>query len=130
MKITPLQFRFSEGSNCDTAIAMGKETILRCKKVSTNVHCAAIDLSKAYDKITHKIMINKLRKANVPEPVVMILSCMFDQTYVRVLFGDYLIDELVIGNGERQGGVLPSLLFSFHINDVVESIRNINKIRV
>ena len=50
-KITPLQSGFREGSNCDSAIAMVKETILRYIKTSTNVHCAAIDLSKAYDKI-------------------------------------------------------------------------------
>ena len=49
------------------------ETILRYKKVTADVHCATVDLSKAYDKINYKIMINKLRKANVPEPVVMIL---------------------------------------------------------
>ena len=70
---------------------MVKETILRYKKASTHVHCATIDLSKTCDKINYKIMINKLRKVNVPEPVVMILSFMFNQIYViylRVLFGD------------------------------------------
>ena len=67
---------------------MIKETILRYKTASANVHCAAIDLLKAYDKINYKIMINKLRKANVPEQVV-IISFMFNQTYVRVLFGNY-----------------------------------------
>ena len=51
LQITPLQFGFKEGSNCDWAIAMVKETIFRYKKASTNVHCAAIDLSKAYDEI-------------------------------------------------------------------------------
>ena len=50
---------------------MVKETILRYKKASTNAHCGAIDLSVAYDRINYNIMTNKLRKANVPEPVVM-----------------------------------------------------------
>ena len=89
----PLQFGFKKGSNCDSAIAMVKETILRYKKASTIVHWAAIDLSKAYDKINYNIIINKFCKANVPEPVVIILSYMFNETYIRVLFVDYLGDE-------------------------------------
>ena len=58
-------------------------------------------------------MINILRKANAPKPVVMILSFMFNQTYVMILFVDYLGDGWLIGNGVRQGGELSSLLFSF-----------------
>ena len=38
LKNAPFQLGFREGSNCDSAIAMVKETILRYKKASTNVH--------------------------------------------------------------------------------------------
>ena len=55
---------------------------------------------------------NSSHITGVPEPVVMILSLMFNQTYVGVLIGDYLSEEWVIGNGVRQGGVLSSFLFS------------------
>ena len=74
----------------------GKGTIFRHKKASTNVHCVAIDLSKAHDQINYKIMIDKLTKANVSEPVVMILSFMLDQTYVRVIF--WWLFEWWVGN--------------------------------
>ena len=44
---------------------------------------------------------------------------------VKVLFGDYLGDEWLIGKGFRQFGVLSLLLFSLYINDVNENIRTI-----
>ena len=50
---------------------------------------------------------------------------MFNLKYVRDLFGDYLGDEWVIGNGIRQGGVLSSIMFSFYINDEIQRIRMI-----
>ena len=56
-------------------------------------------------------MIHKLCKANVSEPVVMILTFIFDQTYVWVLFGDYLGGDWLIGDGAEHGRVLSSLFF-------------------
>ena len=59
LKNPPLQFGFTEGSKCDSAVGMVKEQILRYGKAYANVHCAAIDLLKAYDRINCKIMMNK-----------------------------------------------------------------------
>ena len=98
--INPLKFRFTTGSHCDMAITFLKETILSYKKKS-NVHCASIDLSKAFDKTTIKILIDKLSNTNLPAPLVKIISHMLSNTYVDVCFNDFIGNEWQVKKGVR-----------------------------
>ena len=53
LKLNNLQFGFRNKTGCTSAIALLKETINFYTKENTNVHCAMIDISKAFDKINH-----------------------------------------------------------------------------
>ena len=52
------------------AITFLKESILSYKKNKSIVHCASIDLSKAFDKINIKILIDKLSHTKLPTAIV------------------------------------------------------------
>ena len=126
LSISPLQFGFTEGSDCDAAIIVTKEIINSYRKQGSSVHCAAIDLSMAFDKINYKLLINKLIRAYIPIPIIRMLTFMFEKTFVKVCFGGYTGDEWKVGNGVRQGGILSSLLFNFYIDEVICSISSLD----
>ena len=124
LQIDPLQFGFQHGSSCDHAITVVKETILNYKKGSTNVHAAAIDLTKAYDRVNHDILISKLLDAGTPTLIVKILQYMLRNTFAYVDINGTYGDSFRIMNGVRQGGCLSSLLFAYYINQVIVEIKN------
>ena len=43
-----------------------KEIIMQYNKKNSNVHCAMIDLSKAYEEKNHDLLIDKLLKTSLP----------------------------------------------------------------
>ena len=125
--INPLQFGFTTGSNCDMAITFLKETILSYKKDKSNVHCASIDLSKAFDKVNIKILIDKLSNTSLPTPIINIISHMLTNTYVNVSFNEFIGNEWQVKNGVRQGGIWSSILFNFYINECLDKISSMRQ---
>ena len=123
LNIDSAQFGFQPGSSCDFAITMVKETIHHYKNKGSDVHAAAIDLAKAYDKVNHDILLDKLRKAKVPFLIVKIWKYIFSNTYVKIRFENALGRPWKIKNGLRQGGCTSALFFSLYINDVLKNIK-------
>ena len=93
-------------------------------KGHTNVHAAAIDLTKAYDRVNHDILINKLLNTDTPIIIVKILQYMLRNTHAYVDINGTHGESFRIKNGVRQGGCLSSLLFSYYINQVIIEIKN------
>ena len=124
LKIDSLQFGFQHGSSCDHAITAVKETILNYKKGNTNVHAAAIDLTKAYDRVNHDILINKLLDAGTPILIVKLLQYMLENTYACVEINGTHGDSFRIRNGVRQGGCSSSILFAYYIDQVLIEVKN------
>ena len=124
MIIDQLQFGFQYGSSCDYAITLVKETILNYNKGNTNVHAAAIDLTKAYDRVNHDLLIEKLLAVDTPILIVKILQYMLENTYVNVSINGYSGEIFRVKNGVRQGGCISSLLYSFYLNQVLLDVKN------
>ena len=76
IKIDAHQFGFRKYTSCTTAISVLKETLLRYTSEGSNVHCAMIDLSKAFDKVNHYVLLCKLVKTKLPAPIIKILHFM------------------------------------------------------
>ena len=101
------------------------EVVSQYKSNSTNVYCAALDLSKAYDKINHDILITKLIDAKLPMSIVKIFQYMLSHTDVCVRFKAMTGQSWRVKNGVRQGGCTSSILFAFYINEILENLKSI-----
>ena len=126
LEIDSLQFGFQAGSSCDHAITIVKEVVSNYKINRTNVYSAALDLSKAYDKTNHDILIQKLIDAHVPISIVKNFQYLFCHTNVYVRFNGTFGAPWRVKNGLRQGGCASSLLFSYYIDEALKSIKSLN----
>ena len=126
LKVNSLQFGFTPDSNCAKAITILKEVVLNYKNGGSNVHIASIDLSKAYDKINIKILIDKLLQTDLPIPIVKIIAYMLRNSYANIFYNGHAGEEFLIKNGVRQGGILSSILFNFYINEVINKVSILN----
>ena len=122
IELNPRQFGFRKHTGCLSAISVVKETIFHYNSEGSDVYCATIDCSKAFDKINWSILVNKLSSTNLPKIFVDIISSMYTQSYVSTRFNGVSSLPWKVGNGVRQGGILSTFLFSFYIDQILYDI--------
>ena len=110
------QFGFRSETSTINAVSVLKETIHNYKSKNSSVHCAFLDLSKAFDRVNINILISKLLKTNLPKSIIKIIGYMYLNSNVRLKFNGKTGGEWRVGNGVRQGGIMSPHLFNFYIN--------------
>ncbi len=60
LKLDQHQFGYRKNTGCLNVVSVLKEIILNYTNKNTNVHTAVLDMSKAFDKINHNILVKKL----------------------------------------------------------------------
>ena len=126
LRLNNLQFGFRKNVGCLSAVTLVKETVFKYNSENSNVHCAMVDLSKAFDCVNKNILFDKLRKTKLNPKIIDLLKFMYENTSVNILFNGTRGNSWDIGNGVRQGGILSPLLYGFYTNDILESISNMN----
>ena len=122
LKLDHRQFGFRSGSGCETAVTIFKEVIENYNRKSSDVHCAFIDMTKAFDKVNCSKLVDKLKKTTLPSELVNIIDFMYSNSSANVKVCDTVGASWKIGNGTRQGGILSPLLFCFYFNSLIEKI--------
>lgn len=88
------------------------------------VDCIYTDFSKAFDKLSHSLILFKLSSLGFPSAFVQwIRSYLKGRTY-QVLFRGIVSDSINADSGVPQGSHLGPLLFIVSINDVVSIVKS------
>ncbi|CAG4956470.1 unnamed protein product [Colias eurytheme] len=80
----------------------------------------SLDISKAFDKVWHDSLINKLPSYGVPSTLSIWIADFLRERSVRVVVDGCASDQLAINAGVPQGSVLSATLFLLHINDMLK----------
>jgi len=95
-----------------------KEVIDYYASCSSPLYVCFMDASKAFDKVNHFHLLDKLLKRGLPRSIVRILYVWFKtQTFV-VKWLNKISSPFNVNNGVRQGGILSPYLYNFFIDDL------------
>jgi hypothetical protein len=92
-----------------------KEIINYYSSQSSPIYACFIDASKAFDRVNHWCLLDKLLLRNAPKIFVRLLMVWFVTQSFAVRWNSTTSESFTVTNGVRQGGILSPLLFNVFI---------------
>ena len=118
------QFGFKQGLSTSHAIYNVRRVVDYYVSNSSTVNVCAIDVSKAFDSISHYGLLIEMMHRNVPVNLLNILEDWFGKCKTCVRWGSAFSDMFRLSRGVRQGGVLSPHLFAIYIDDIINVVEN------
>ena len=118
------QFGFKAKHATDMCVFTLKYILEYYKNLNSLVYICFLDLSKAFDKVNHWILFDKLLDRKIPVIIVRILVIFYCQQKCYVNWGGMLSTPFSITNGVRQGGILSPYLFNIFTDELSYRLSN------
>ena len=81
-------------------------------------HAVALDISKAFDRVSHSLLNSKLSAFGLSQTLVSWFSSFLSNRRIRVVLDGIQSQQYVINAGVPQGSLLASTLFLLHLNSI------------
>jgi len=102
-----------------------KQTVSYFVTHDSSVHAVFLDASKAFDRVLHKKLFEKLIQRKVPMCFVRLLKHCYKEQTMQIKWGKHFSELFHVSNGVRQGGVLSPYLFAVYLDDLSNELNNI-----
>ena len=83
-----------------------------------SVHAAVLNFFKAFDKISHSLLINKLCSSGISSLVIKRIDNLFTDGYQKVVISGVSSNSLTVSSGVLQDSVLGPSLSLIYVNDI------------
>ena len=123
--ISPTQYAFRPNSSTTLALQTILDNIHKHKSDKHPTLAIYIDLSKAYDTISHEKLLHKLRHDfNFTTETVTFFKSYFRNRIQTMHTQHAQSEERVITDGIPQGSTLSTTFFLLYINDIIRTVPN------
>lgn len=112
------QSGFRRGKSCIDHISSLRIIVEESVEWRSPLYLLFIDFERAFDTLHHPAIWDALRCKGIPEPLIQLIKCLYDNASCRVLHEGLISNKFPVEKGVRQGCVLSPLLFNI-VLDVV-----------
>ena len=112
------QFGFKPKHSTDACIYVLKEAVDNYVSQQSSVYLCFLDATKAFDRVNHAVLFDKLKQRGVPGYMIRILAFWYSNQKMMVRWGNIMSESFNVSNGVRQGGILSPYLFNVYMDDL------------
>lgn len=116
------QFGLKKKHGTDQCIYVMKELFDAHRSLNGSMFVCFLDASKAFDRVNHNVLFDKLVKRGAPGYIIRLLAYWYSNQRINVRWGSTHSEGFTVTNGVRQGGILSPLLFNIYVDGLSDKL--------
>lgn len=116
MKLDSRQKAFRPVDGCSENIFLMDFVLRYCRQNFKPLFMASLDVAKAFDSVTHNTILDTLRSAGVPTPMIEYLAGTYERSVTRLCCSDWQSHDIHPTCGVKQGDPLSPMIFNLVVD--------------